>query len=55
MHHKRKKAKNARAGCLCCKPWKSNGCKGTFDDQTWQEKRARISEKEQRKDLQTPA
>jgi hypothetical protein len=25
MHHKRKKPKNARAGCLQCKNWKING------------------------------
>lgn len=27
MNHKRKKPKNARAGCLLCKPHKANGCK----------------------------
>lgn len=25
MNHKRKRPKNRRAGCLMCKPWKSNG------------------------------
>lgn len=25
MHHKRKRPKNRRAGCLMCKPWKVNG------------------------------
>lgn len=25
MHHKRKRPKNRRAGCLLCKPWKMNG------------------------------
>ncbi len=24
-HHKRKRPKNRRAGCLICKPWKVNG------------------------------
>jgi hypothetical protein len=24
-NHKRKRPKNARAGCLLCKPWKING------------------------------
>ncbi len=24
-HHKRKRPKNGRAGCLLCKPWKVNG------------------------------
>jgi hypothetical protein len=26
-HHKRKRPKNARSGCLLCKPWKANGAK----------------------------
>jgi hypothetical protein len=25
MHHKRKRPKNARSGCLMCKPHKANG------------------------------
>jgi hypothetical protein len=25
MHHKRKRARNRRAGCKMCKPWKVNG------------------------------
>ncbi len=25
MHHKRGKARNRRAGCKLCKPWKVNG------------------------------
>lgn len=25
MHHKRKRPKNRRAGCLMCKHWKVNG------------------------------
>lgn len=25
MHHKRKRARNSRAGCKLCKPWKVNG------------------------------
>jgi hypothetical protein len=24
-HHKRRRPKNRRAGCLLCKPWKANG------------------------------
>ena len=27
MHHKRKRSKNGRAGCLMCKPHKMNGYK----------------------------
>lgn len=25
MHHKRRRQKNRRAGCLACKPWKISG------------------------------
>ena len=24
-HHKRRRPKNQRSGCLMCKPWKGNG------------------------------
>lgn len=47
-HHKRRKRKNARAGCLYCKPHKHQRAKGCWNNQTRQEKLARISEKEQR-------
>jgi len=50
-HHKRKKRKNARAGCLFCHFNKANGCKGMHWAQTRQEQRARIDEREQRKEL----
>ena len=26
-HHKRKRPKNRRSGCLMCKPWKMNGAR----------------------------
>lgn len=52
MHHKRGRPKNARAGCLLCKPHKGNGFKGKHCDQTRQEKVARLSEKEQRREAQ---
>jgi hypothetical protein len=29
-HYKRRKPKNARAGCLLCKPWKANGVSSDF-------------------------
>ena len=35
MHHKRKRPKNRRAGCLLCKPHKANGA----DRRTVQEKK----------------
>lgn len=28
MHHKRRRPKNQRAGCLMCKPWKANHAPG---------------------------
>jgi len=28
MHHRKHRAKNARAGCLMCKPHKANGNRG---------------------------
>jgi hypothetical protein len=49
-HFKRSKRKNARSGCLLCKPHKGNGMKGVLSNQTWQERRARFSEGEQRRE-----
>jgi len=46
-HHKRRRPKNARAGCLMCKRHKANGMKGKLENQTQQEQRARVSEREQ--------
>lgn len=46
-HHKRKRTKSGRAGCLLCKPHKCNGVKGQFCSQTNQEKRSRIDFREQ--------
>lgn len=45
MNHKRRRPKNRRAGCLLCKPHKANGSKCRH---TLQERRGRISEREQR-------
>lgn len=47
-HHKRKKAKSARAGCIHCKPHKHQRSKGMAWAQTKQEKVARFNEREQR-------
>lgn len=47
MHHKRKRPKKQRAGCLLCKPHKGNGSSKKRHNQTLQEQKARISEKEQ--------
>ena len=32
MHHKRKRARNARARCKLCKPWKANGVRNERPD-----------------------
>lgn len=49
-HHKRGKRKNARAGCIMCKPHKANGNKNMRAHQLRQELRARVSEREQRRE-----
>ena len=46
-HHKRGKPKSSRAGCLMCKAQKANCRKDMLEYQTWQEKKARLSEREQ--------
>lgn len=38
-HHKRRKPKSSRAGCLYCKPHKHQGAKDCFDSKTVQEQR----------------
>ncbi len=35
MHHKRGRAKNARAGCLMCKPHKANGWAPKHRNMKW--------------------
>ena len=47
-NHKRGRRKDARAGCLLCKPHKATGNKGQSVHQTRQERRARLNEKEDR-------
>jgi hypothetical protein len=43
-HHKRKRPKNRRAGCLLCKPWKMNGfAKGRLDAESFSDYRRRSS------------
>jgi len=53
MNHKRRRPKSSRAGCLLCKPHKSQRSKDTLGAQTLQEQRARVSEKEQRESIQS--
>lgn len=47
VNHKRGRPKNARAGCLLCKPWKMNGAKRGDGWCRIGEARARIAEREQ--------
>jgi len=42
-HHKRKRPKNRRAGCIFCKPQKANN----VDAPTKQENKARLADEEQ--------
>jgi hypothetical protein len=51
MHHKRRRPKNARAGCLLCKPHKANGCKRSGAGLKRQHVRARVSAREQIKEF----
>lgn len=46
-HHKRRRPKNRRPGCLLCKPQKANGIKGNLHAQTRQEQKAIATEGEQ--------
>jgi len=42
MHHKRRRHRNARAGCKCCKPWKVNGVRtGRVDGEKFADHRRR--------------
>jgi hypothetical protein len=51
MHHKRKRPKDRRAGCLFCKPHKAVRSKDREESQTLQERKARESEKTQRRSV----
>ena len=46
-HHKRRRPKNRRAGCLHCKPHKANGAKRRKSYLRKQMLRAIVTEKEQ--------
>jgi len=46
-NHKRKRPKSSRAGCLMCKPHKDQRRKDCLGSQTMQERRARVSKREQ--------
>ena len=50
MNHERRKPKSGRAGCLMCKPHKDQRSKDREQSQTMQEQRARIGEREARKE-----
>ena len=47
MHHKRRRPKNRRAGCLLCKPHKANGERGSEASLRHADRRALVSAREQ--------
>ena len=51
MNHKRKGPKSTRAGCLMCKPHKDQRRKDTGGAQTMSERRARVADVEQRREV----
>jgi len=56
-HHKRRRPKNRRAGCLLCKPWKVNGfSQSRLDGERFSDHRRRtIADRERRAALRTDA
>ncbi len=54
MHHKRGKARNARAGCKLCKPWKANGVRTErLDGEKFSDHRRREAADREKRDLAT--
>ena len=51
-HHKKRKAKNSSRAACYCKYWKKVEFNGMREHQSQQEKKAWVSEKEQKKDLE---
>lgn len=52
-HHKRRKPKSARSGCLLCKPWKANGSKRSERQRFGDYKRIYYAKLEMINDLQS--
>lgn len=52
MNHKRKGPKSTRSGCLMCKPHKHQGRKDGWNGQSVQERKSRVSEKEQKAEVE---
>jgi hypothetical protein len=52
VNYKRRKPKNARAGCLWCKRWKANRAQSKPENVPLQERKAKIDEKEQRREME---
>lgn len=50
MHHKRTGPKSTRGGCLLCHPHKHQAMRHTSNGQARQERLARLSEREQRRE-----
>ena len=45
-HHKRRRAKSTRAGCMLCKPHKHQRNAGRAESQTMQERKAREADRQ---------
>lgn len=43
MNHKRGRARNRRAGCKLCKPWKMNGVRTESGGEAWSDHKRRAS------------
>ena len=53
-HHKRKRSKNQRAGCLMCKPWKMTGyAQNRPDGESFSDHRRRHSAGSELNDFQS--
>ena len=51
MNHKKGRSKRKGSSCKMCKPWKIRGMRGQAESQTQAELKARVTEREQIRDL----
>jgi hypothetical protein len=54
-HHKRRRPKNRRAGCLWCKPWKANGInRASAEGERFSDFRRRVAGDDQVREVTRP-